>query len=179
MPSLDPILKKLACAQQALLRVAEAVPAELWKTVPQEGCWSAAEVIAHIMTVECAVIAAASRILRKEPKRIAMHKRLRLPFALVEMRLIRLKTPIPVDEKLIKRKEAMLEDLAEVRGRTLELMEQTKERDLSAYRWSHPFLGSLNAYDWFALLASHQIRHEKQLREICARLPKAISDLQK
>jgi hypothetical protein len=58
-------------------------------------------------------------------------------------------------------------------------MEETRGRDLSVYSWRHPFLGYLNAYEWFSFLGSHQIRHEKQMREIAIGLPKAIGDLQK
>ena len=69
----------------------------------------------------------------------------------------------------------MLAELQEVRVRTLTLIEETKARDLRVYRWRHPFLGWLNAYQWFELLGSHQIRHEKQIREIAAQLSHAVN----
>jgi hypothetical protein len=56
--------------------------------------------------------------------------------------------------------------LREVRERTLAFLEETKGRDLSKYRWRHAFLGTLNVYQWLQLVASHELRHEKQLREI-------------
>jgi hypothetical protein len=34
-------------------------------------------------------------------------------------------------------------------------------------------------YDWFQFVAAHEARHEKQMREIAASLPKAIATLQK
>ncbi len=179
MPRIEAILEKLDRAQHSLLRATDAVPGNLWRTCPREGAWSAAELIAHVMTVERAVVAAADRILKKQPKHTPLLKRFRLPFAFAEMRVIRLKTPIPSDPNLLREKDTMLAELREVRGRTLALIEETRNRDLSAYRWHHPFLGSLNAYEWFSLLGSHQIRHEKQLREIAASLPKPISDSQK
>jgi hypothetical protein len=175
VPQLQPILEKLDRAQHNLLRAADAVPADLWKTCPQEGAWSAAELIAHVMMVERTVVGAAERILKKQPKHIPVWKRFRLPFALAENRLIRMKSPIPMDLRLLREKESMLAELREVRERTLGLMEETRNRDLSVYRWRHPFLGSLNAYQWFSFLGSHQIRHEKQMREIAATLPKPIS----
>jgi len=116
------------------------------------------------------VVGAAERIFRKQPKQIPMLKRFRLPFALVEKRLVRIKTPIPVDPQLLGAKEAMLVELRDVRECTLALMAETSSRDLSVYGWRHPFLGSLNAYEWFSFLGSHQIRHEKQMREIAANL---------
>lgn len=179
MPRLEPILAKLDRAQHNLLRAADAIPADHWKTCPRQGAWSAAELIAHIITIERTVVAAAQRILKKQPKHIPVWKRFRLPFALAERRFVRMKTPIPTDSQLVREKDAMLSELKGTRERTLALIEETKDRDLSAYRWRHPFLGSLNAYEWFSLLGSHQIRHEKQLREIAAGLPKPISGLQK
>jgi len=174
MPSLDPILEKLADAQHRLLRAADAIPADYWKTPPREGAWSAAEVIAHVITIERTVVAAVVRILKKEPKQTPLLKRFRLPIVFAERRFVRLKTPIPVDPELLGEKEVMLAELQEVRDHTLAVIEKNRDRDLRVYRWQHPFLGSLNAYQWFVLLGSHQIRHEKQIREIVARLPKAM-----
>jgi hypothetical protein len=174
MASLEPILEKLARAQRELLRAADAVPADLWKTPPRTGTWSAAEVMAHVMIVERMVIGAADRIFTKNPRRTPMLKRFRLPFVLAEVRVVRMKTPIPVDPKLLREKEVMFAELRGVRERTVALIEETRKRDLRVYRWRHPFLGSLNAYEWFLFLASHQIRHEKQMREIAADLPEAI-----
>jgi hypothetical protein len=179
VPPLESILEKLDRAQHSLLRAADAIPADLWKACPRQGAWSAAEVIAHIMTVERAVVGAAGRILKKPPKHTPVLRRFRLPFAFAEIRFVRLKTPIPMDLQLLREKDAMLAELREVRERTLALIEETRNRDLSAYRWRHPSLGSLNAYEWFSLLGSHQIRHEKQMREIAASLPKPISASQK
>ena len=175
MPSLDPILEKLAVAQERLLRAADAIPADLWNTPPRMGCWSAAEVFAHVIAIERTVIVVAGKILKKQPKQISLLKRFRLPLAFAEIRLVRLKTPIPVDAQLLGEKKLMFAELQSVRRCTLALIEETRNRDLRVYRWQHPFLGSLNTYQWFALLASHQIRHEKQIREIAAKLSRAIA----
>lgn len=179
MPRGDAICEKLARAEANLLRAAGTIPPELWNTCPREGCWSAAEVIAHVTTIERVVVAAATRIFQKQPKPVPILKRVHLPFAFVERRMVRLKTPIPVDPQLLCGKEEMLGELREVRRHTLALIEKTEDRDLSAYRWQHPFLGSLNAYQWFLLLGSHQIRHEKQMREIAADLPKQFAACKK
>jgi hypothetical protein len=60
----------------------------------------------------------------------------------------------------------MLAEVMEARGRTQALISKTSGRGLSVYQWRHPFLGYLNACEWFLLLGSHQIRREKQLRDI-------------
>jgi hypothetical protein len=141
MVVLEPIFEKLARAQRGLLRAADAVPAELWKTTPKPEAWSAAELVAHLMIVERAVIRAADKIVQKVPKPIPLFKRFHLPMAAAELRLVRLKSPLPLDPALLREKEGMLAELREVRERTLAFMDETRGRDLSAYRWRHPFMG--------------------------------------
>jgi hypothetical protein len=176
MLSLEPILEKLARAQDRLLRAADDIPTELWKTPPRKGAWSAAEVIAHVMTIERTVIVLAAKIFKKQPKQTPLLKRFRLPLAFAEIRLVRLKTPIPVDSQLLGEKKPMLAELQALRCRTLALFEENRNRDLGVYRWPHPFLGSLNAYQWFELLGSHEIRHEKQILEIAAQVCHAAAN---
>lgn len=61
-PELESIIANLAKAQTGLLSAADAVPPEDWKTKPGKDRWSAAELIAHLMTVERAVIGKADRV---------------------------------------------------------------------------------------------------------------------
>jgi len=67
-----------------------------------------------------------------------------------------------------------LGELRGVRERLLAFLEETERRDLSGYRWPHAFLGMLNVYEWFELVAAHQLRHSKQVRKIFSRLPKVV-----
>lgn len=179
MAKLDLILEKLAHAQRRLLRSADSVPADQWKTRPARGGWSAGELIAHLIVVERGVVGKADRIQQKTPKQFSFFQRLHLPIRLVEARVIRQKSPTPLDPELIQEKETMLAALRDVRERTLAFLEETQGRNLSEYRWRHPFLGSFDMYDWFQFVAAHEARHEKQMREIAASLPKAIATLQK
>src|SRR5438309_8059899 len=149
MPRLERIVEKITRAQERLLRAAEAIPSDLWKTPPRDAGWSAAEVIAHVTIIERTVVVVAGKIFKKQPKQAPLLKRFRLPLAFAEIRLVRLKTPIPLDPQLVGEKQLMLAELEDVRRRTLALMEETRNRDLRVYRWQHPFLGSLNAYQWF------------------------------
>jgi hypothetical protein len=97
----------------------------------------------------------------------------------VESRLIRRKTPIPLDTQIVREKEEMLAELRQVRERTLAFIGETRERDLSKYLMPHAFLGMLNTYEWLQMIASHEVRHTKQMKEITAALPKAVAILQK
>jgi hypothetical protein len=172
--SLESTLGKLARAQTAFFRAADAVSPGHWNTPASPGEWSAGELVAHLVMVELAVVGGADRIMQKSPKHIPVLKRLHLPLWLVESRLIRRKTPIPLDHGLIGNKEEMLAELRAARERTLAFLDETKDRDLSVYCWQHAFLGMLNVYEWFEMIAAHEVRHTKQMKEIAGHLPKAV-----
>lgn len=177
VPALPAIVENLTRAQAEFLSAADAVPADQWKRSPSRGKWSAGEVVAHLIMVERTILRGADKLLQKPPKPRPFFKRFHIPMALVESRLIPLKTPIPLDPSLVGQKEEMLAQLREVRGRTLALMEETRGRDLSAYHMPHPFLGTLNTYEWFQMIASHEVRHTKQIKEISAALQKNVAGL--
>jgi hypothetical protein len=179
MRNLDPLLANLSSAQTGLLRAADAIPADRWTESPLEGRWSAAEVVCHLISVERAIISRADKILQKPAKTVPFYKKFRLPMAVVEIRFIRRRSPIPLETQLLREKEAMLAELREVRGRTLAFIDETRGRDLSTYMFPQAFLGMLNMYEWFQMIASHEVRHTKQMKEIGASLPKAVASLQK
>lgn len=172
--NLSAIIEKLAGSQTTFLRAADSIRPEQWNKKPRAEAWSAAEVVAHLVMVERLIVGGADRITQKVPQPIHFLKRAHFPLWLVEIRMIRRKTPIPLDPTLIAGKEEMLGDLRGARERTLAFLEETKGRDLSAYHWRHAFLGELNVYKWFEMIAAHQLRHSKQMREIGKQLPKVV-----
>src|SRR5271170_24271 len=174
MQKLDPIIASLVKTRRGLLTAADVVPADEWKTRPGEGRWSAAELVGHLMMVERAVIGKADRVAQKPPKRISWLKKIHIPMAFVESRWIRRKAPAPVAPEMLHDKEEMLAELRTVRERSLAFLEETKSRNLGEYFWAHPALGTLNVYEWLQFIASHEVRHTKQMREIAASLPKPI-----
>ena len=174
MPDLQYALHKLSHAQQGLLLAADAVGATDWSTLPRADSWSAAHVIAHLCQVERSVLGYADCVIRKTPFHVPYLQRFHVPFVVVEKRLVRRKTPIPIDAELLAAKETMLAELRSVRGRTLAFLDKIHGRDLSVYYWPHPFLGKLNFYNWFTFIAVHQIRHTKQMVEIAKNLPKRV-----
>jgi len=173
----DPIVAKLRASQRELLSAADAVSSEQWQTAPEKGRWCAGQLVSHLMLVERGVLGSADRISQKEPKPWPFYMRFHIPLRIVESRILRRKSPQAVLPAEVAGKEDMLAELREVRERTLAFLDETKNRDLSLYRWPHPFLGTLNAYEWLAFVASHEIRHTKQMREIAAGLPKSVASL--
>lgn len=179
MKSLNSIVEKLDRSQRGFLLVADAVPAEQWKTNPAEDRWSAAEVAGHLIVVERRVLSGTDRLLQKPPNPRPFLKRFHIPMVVVEARVFRRKSPIPINSQTIDEKEEMLAELRGVRKRTLAFIEETKGRDLSQHCMPHPFLGTLTIDEWFEFIASHEIRHTKQMAEIIASLPKNVTKLQK
>ncbi len=179
MPSLATIIENLARAQSELLRAADAVPAEQWKTRPAESRWSAGELIGHLSAVERSILSRADKLLQKPPISVPFYKRFHVPMMNVEARIIRRKAPSALEPQMVCKKEEMLAELRGARERTLGFIEETSGRNLSKYNMPHPFLGTLNAYDWLQFIASREIRHMKQMWEIAATLPKTVTSLQK
>ena len=179
MARLSAILKNLVRAQAEFLRAADDVPVDQWNINPGDGRWSAGELVCHLITVERAIISGADKMLQKPPRQPPFYKRFHIPMALVESRVIRRKSPLPNDSRMIPEKDEMLAELRAVRERTLAFLGENMERDLSKYHMPHAFLGTLNAYEWFQLIASHELRHTKQMKEIAESLPKSVRRLQK
>jgi uncharacterized damage-inducible protein DinB len=176
---LNTIVEKLANSQRGLLLAADAVPGEQWRTRPGDERWSASELSGHLVVVERRILGGIDRLFQKPPNPRPFLKRFHVPLVVVEARLFRRKSPIPLDGQNIGEKEEMLAELREARERTLAFIEETSGRDLSQYCMPHPFLGTLTAYEWMQFIASHEIRHTKQMAEIAAHLPKNIAKLQK
>ena len=179
VPPLATIIENLARAQDELMRAADAVPADQWKSRPADGRWSAGELVGHLSAIERAILSRADKILQKPPKLVPFYKRFHVPMMIVEARVIRRKAPETLEPVIVHEKEEMLAELRGVREQTLAFIEETKSRDLSKYNMPHPFLGNLNAYDWLQFIASHEIRHMKQMREIALTLLKTVTSLQK
>ena len=166
MQDVAAIVELLNRAHLGLLEVCEAFPASRWKKPPPKGGWSAGEVVAHLTMVETTVCSGVREELSKRPPRHKFWKRLHVPVVASSWRVLKRKTPIPLDSALVRARQEALEDYSAARNRTLKLIAEQSNRDLAPYRRAHPFLGSLNLYDWMRVLAYHEIRHTKQIREI-------------
>lgn len=166
MTHIRPIVEKLNQTRAALLEVTTCVPGERWRERPAPEKWSAAEVIAHLTQVEATILDGATKVFAREPRPVPLWKRLHISPRFAEWRGLRARTPIPLDPTLLAAKDVMLGRFQGGRERLLAFLESHRDRDLSRWRWPHPFFGSLNGYQWFRLIYHHEIRHTQQLREI-------------
>ncbi|MGH9779583.1 MAG: DinB family protein [Candidatus Acidiferrales bacterium] len=166
VPDVNTILERLNRTRGDLLAVVEPIPPDRWRKQPPAGGWSAAEVIAHLIMVEQAILDGAGRGLAKDPRPVPLWRRIHIPPILAEWRFPKVRTPIPLDPALLEEKQPMLDRFAAQRRLTLAFIEANRDRDLSRWRHTHPFFGSLNLYTWFKTIYHHEIRHTKQLRQI-------------
>jgi hypothetical protein len=166
MMNLGPLMERLRRARERFEAAARRIPAQHWRTPPNPAAWSAAEIVAHVTMVETLMTGAAAKITRKPPVVVPLLKRFHVPVALVAWRGRRVESPIPLDTLLLDERDVMLSRLAVQRARTLSVLQAGRDSNLRKYRLQHPFLGSLNYYDWFWTLAAHDVRHAKQLDEV-------------
>jgi hypothetical protein len=166
MRNLASILNLLQMSRNRFVATANDVPADSWRKSPRVDNWSPAQIVAHVTIAEQFIIARSKTVLQAPPKQLPTLKRFHLPVVLVAWRVRKRKTPIPLDSSLIADRADALSRLAATREGTLAFIESTRGRDLSAYRFPHPFLGSLNIYDWVRTIGYHELRHAKQIREV-------------
>jgi DinB superfamily len=163
---LSPIILHLQVSRARLLAVAARVSDQRWRESPAPERWSAAEVIAHVAMVEERTVFGMKRLLQSAPKPVPLGKRFHLPLAIATWRGRKVRTPIPLDAKRVSNKRESLAGLDATREATLVFIESTRGTDVSLYHYEHPFLGSLNMYEWFRTIGYHELRHAKQISEL-------------
>jgi len=122
--------------------------------------------IAHVAIIEETTIFGMKRLLRAAPQPVPLRQRFHLPLAIATWRGRKVRTPIPLDAKRVRDKQESLAGLLATREATVAFIESTHGTDVSLYHYQHPFLGSLNMYDWFRTIGYHELRHAKQIREL-------------
>jgi len=158
---------KLARVRTRMEAVLDAVPEADWARRPAAGGWSVGEVLVHLLQVEAAILTAAAKSLAQPPKPLR-RKLLRVPITVIQFRGIKRESPIPMDPALLAGKAEMLAKFGERRTQTLAFLRDAlaTSRDLRGYHWRHPFFGTLTFTEWCRVIAYHETRHTKQIREI-------------
>jgi DinB superfamily len=166
MRDLAPITKLLENSRVQLLTEANRIPDARWLESPAQDVWSPGEVIAHVGMIEESIMAGCRKVSQAAPRAVPALKKIHLPLALATWRRKKLRSPIPVKPERVHDRQQAYAVLSATRRDSIAFMESLRDRDLGAYRFPHPFFGSLNLYDWYRFIGYHELRHAKQLREL-------------
>ncbi len=162
-------------ARAELFTAVDAIPGELREARPTESSWSAAEVLEHLVRVERGVaklaalkigeMQAAAEPLHEAPELVDVST---AKFEILGNREMRIEAPERVVPEGEMSAEAARAALIETRGILLDQLHAGDGLAYSAVLHPHPFLGTLNLYEWVHFIGAHERRHAAQVREIAA-----------
>jgi len=163
-------LKRFDAVHQQLASEVSAIDPALVSKRPAENEWSVAEVVEHLCLVEGAVMGYVKAKLNEPPVRVSFLKKL-LPMRIVSLRVKRLQAPkivepsrnLPPLEELLKKYDTIRADTKEV------CIKEGRER-LSGVCFKHPYFGDMDGAATVSMLAFHEQRHLKQIRQILKKL---------
>jgi hypothetical protein len=166
---------------KSTLRRLDTVHAELKSTVngvdpallskrPAENEWSIAEVIDHLCLVEGAVMKGIQKKLEQPPVKVSFLRKF-FPMRIVSLRMKRLQAPkyvqpatdLPPLEELLKKFDAQ-------RATTKEICIKEGPERLSQVCLKHPYFGDMDGAAAVSMVAFHEQRHLKQIRDIIKKL---------
>lgn len=166
---------------KSTLRRLDAVHAELKSTVngvdpallakrPGENEWSIAEVVDHLCLVEGAVMKGIKAKLAQPPVKVGFLRKF-FPMRIVSLRMKRLQAPkyvqpasdLPPMDELLRKYDAQ-------RATTKEICITEGPERLSQVCLKHPYFGDMDGAAAVSMVAFHEQRHLKQIRDIIKKL---------
>ena len=163
-------LKRLDSVHAELKTTVNGVDPALLSRRPAEDEWSVAEVIEHLCLVEGAVMKGIKAKLAQPPVKVSFLKKF-FPMRIVSLRMKRLQAPkyvqpandLPPVDELMKKFDA-------VRATTKELCINEGSQRLSQVCLKHPYFGDMDGAAAISMVAFHEQRHLKQIRETLKKL---------
>ena len=163
-------LKRLDSVHAELKTTVNDVDPALLSRRPAEDEWSVAEVIEHLCLVEGAVMKGIKAKLAQPPVKVSFLKKF-FPMRIVSLRMKRLQAPkyvqpasdLPPVDELMKKFDA-------VRATTKELCINEGSQRLSQVCLKHPYFGDMDGAAAISMVAFHEQRHLKQIRETLKKL---------
>ena len=163
-------LKRLDTVHAELKTTVNGVDPALLSRRPAENEWSVAEVIEHLCLVEGAVMKGITTKLAQPPVKVSFLKKF-FPMRIVSLRMKRLQAPkyvqpasdLPPMDELMKKFDA-------VRATTKELCIKEGPERLSQVCLKHPYFGDMDGAAAVSMVAFHEQRHLKQIRETLKKL---------
>jgi hypothetical protein len=163
-------LKRLDTVHAELKTTVNGVdPALLFKR-PAENEWSVAEVIEHLCLVEGAVMKGIKLKLAQPPVRVSFLRKF-FPMRIVSLRLKRLQAPKYVQPAHdLPPMDELLEKFDALRANTKEVCIKEGPERLSQVCLKHPYFGDMDGAAAVSMVAFHEQRHLKQIRETLKKL---------
>jgi uncharacterized damage-inducible protein DinB len=148
------LVETLRDAHRQFLEATAAVPDAVFRTAPQEGEWSAADVLAHV----CSIAAMEEESIR----------------TVIE----RGQQPPPIADVLVPAspgatREEMLATLEQRRERLINLVLQADPQAHLDITWGHDEFGQMNWREWLLFARVHALDHTRQMQAIAAALVQA------
>ena len=166
---------------KSTLKRLDAVHAELKDTVsgvdpavvsrrPAENEWSVAEVIEHLCLVEGAVMKGIKVKLAQPPVKVSFLKKF-FPMRIVSLRMKRLQAPKYVQPANdLPPLDQLLEKFDAQRASTKEICIKEGADRLRQVCLKHPYFGDMDGAAAVSMVAFHEQRHLKQIRETLKKL---------
>jgi hypothetical protein len=176
-PRTEELLRHLD-ANRAILRAAvDDVPPEFRETRPTPDRWSVAEVLEHLGRIEEQLTRLLSAKLSEAQSTGALGPESDTSSVVhpgVHDAVVDRQRRVTAGDRVLPRGEldsaAALAALEAARVRLRDLLTSYDGVAITAVSHPHPVLGTIDAYQWFAFVGSHEARHAAQIREVGAEL---------
>ena len=119
--------------------------------------------------VEQAVVAELEKALQRPPQKIGLLKKL-IPMRLVSWRFIRVSAPKAVMPAGFSNARDSMQSWETVRTKLKNLCGTLDSRRLKQLAFRHPLLGNIDGLATISMVAFHEERHYKQIREILSKI---------
>jgi len=162
-------LRRLDTVHAELKTTVNGVDPALLSKRPAENEWSVAEVIEHLCLVEGAVMKGIKLKLAQPPVKVSFLKKF-FPMRIVSLRMKRLQAPKyvqPANE--LPPMNELLDKFDALRANTKEICIKEGAR-LNQVCLKHPYFGDMDGAAAVSMVAFHEQRHLKQIRETLKKL---------
>ena len=161
-------LHHLTDSRESLLRMAQGLSREQWHYRSTPGCWTVAECVEHVVTVETRLLDRIQNTLQKDPdpsRHSALEGQDHALVAIAVARADRWQAPEILVPTGRWPHEQLLPEFESARRLTRDFAVGS-QADLRHHFFKHPVLGDLDLYQWLILIPAHCDRHRVQSEEV-------------
>ena len=171
-PRLVEVAAYLAETRAEVLRAANEVPVAAWSDTPDDGGWSAAQIVDHLRIVEHGIVRLMQKLVpaaRAEGLACETDTSSVIDTAFIARtmdRSRRIEAPPRVMPTGAPDRDTALAAMHAERAGLLAAMADADGLALGSLEWAHPALGAMDLYRWLVFVGAHEARHAAQLRAL-------------